>query len=72
MLSVKTKFLLIVKVMHFSNPYGITHIFTSNLPILPLSNNCHRPFKLLNVTGTFFVDLILILQFAERLYFAVT
>ena len=29
-LSIKTKFLLMLKVMYFSNPFGITLIFTSN------------------------------------------
>ena len=33
LLPIKTKFLLIVKAMYFSNPFGITLIFTSNLPI---------------------------------------
>ena len=33
MLSKKPKFLLIIKAMYFSNPFGITLIFTSNLPI---------------------------------------
>ena len=32
-LSIKTKILLIVKAMYFSNPFGITLTFTSNLPI---------------------------------------
>ena len=33
MLSIKTEFLLIVKAMYFSNPFGITLTFTSDLPI---------------------------------------
>ena len=33
MLSIKTKVLLIAKAMCFSNPFGITVTFTSNLPI---------------------------------------
>ena len=33
MLLIKNKFLLIVKGMYFSNPFGITLIFTLNLPI---------------------------------------
>ena len=31
--SIKTKFLLIVKAVYFSNPFGITLVFTSKLPI---------------------------------------
>ena len=30
-LSIKTKFILIVQVMYFSNPFGMTLTFTSNL-----------------------------------------
>ena len=33
MLSIKTKFLLIVEGMYFSNPFGIAVTFTSNLSI---------------------------------------
>ena len=33
MLSIKTKFLLIAKAMHYSYPFGIEFIFTSNVPI---------------------------------------
>ena len=33
MLSIKTKFLLIVKAMYFSNPFGIALIFTQKLPV---------------------------------------
>ena len=32
-LPVKSKLLLIVTAMYFSNPFGITFTFTSNLPI---------------------------------------
>ena len=32
-LSIKTRFLLIVKAMHFSNPFGMTLTFTSDLLI---------------------------------------
>ena len=38
-LSVKTKLLIIVKAIYFSNPFGIT--FTSNLPISWMINACH-------------------------------
>ena len=33
MLPIKTILLLIVKTIYFSNPFGITFTFTSNLPI---------------------------------------
>ena len=32
-LSIKIRFLLIVKAMYFCNPFGMTLTFTSNLPI---------------------------------------
>ena len=32
MLPIKTRFVLILKVMYFANPFGITLTFTSNLP----------------------------------------
>ena len=33
MLSIKTKFLLIAKAMHYSYPFSIKLIFTSNVPL---------------------------------------
>ena len=37
----KTKFLLIVKAMYFSNPFGMTLTFTSNL-LISLIIKCHN------------------------------
>ena len=40
-LSVKTKLLIILKAIYFSNPFGITFTLTSNLPISWMINACH-------------------------------
>ena len=61
MLSTKTKFLLIVKVIYFSDPFGITPIFYIK-PISCIIILLSYPFKLWNVTGTFLVNLRLTLQ----------
>ena len=58
MLSIKTKFLLIAEAIYFSNPFAIT--LTSNLPISCIIKWLSQPFKLLNITGTFLVNLRLI------------
>ena len=39
MLSVKNNLLIIVKAIYFSNAFGITFTFSSNLPISCMVNN---------------------------------
>ena len=46
MLSIQTKFLLIVKAMCFSNPFGVIPTFTSNLPIFCMIKWLSEPLKL--------------------------
>ena len=57
MLLIKALFLWVVKAMYFSNPFGITLIFTSNLPISCIIKWLTYSFKLWDITGTFLVNL---------------
>ena len=55
-LSITTKFLFRINAMYFSNPFGVTSIFTSNLLSSQKIEWLSLPLKLWNITGTFLVN----------------
>ena len=73
-LSIKTKFLLIVKAMYFSNSFGITLIFNSNLQISCIVKWLHglSNYEIIQESFSVNLRLTLWLQWAESLYFPVT
>ena len=62
MLSIRIKFLLIVKAMYYSNPFRMTFTFPPNLSVSCMIKWLPKPLKLWNITGPFLVNLRLTLK----------